>query len=328
MPNPRIGLLLGDPCGVGPEVAAKLLARPDTATRADVLVLGDREVFAAGQRAAEVALQLPEAPEGAAPRNAAGPVLRHIEFVGREACPPGRVSAQAGAHVLELLRQGADLAASGALDALVFAPLNKQAMAEGGLEQEDELRFLAEHLGCRNHVCELNAVDDLWSSRVTSHIPDFGSRRGDHGGGDRGGGGDPAPHFERFRRCGTQDRDLGAQPPRRGGRPLRAPGDRGDRARGIDALGPLPADTVFLRAQREGLDGVVSMFHDQCQIAMKLIGFDRGVTVLAGLPFPVATAAHGTAFDIVGQGKANPEPMIRAFDMALSLAGTASADAA
>ncbi len=160
MTKPRIGLLLGDPCGIGPEVAAKLLARPDTVARAEVLVLGDRAVFAAGQRTAGVALEVPE-----------GPAFRHVDFVGREDCPPGRVCAQAGAHVLELLRRGADLAAGGALDALVFAPLNKQAMAEGGLEQEDELRFLARHLNCRAHVCELNAVDDLWSSRVTSHIP-------------------------------------------------------------------------------------------------------------------------------------------------------------
>ena len=160
MPKPRIGLLLGDPCGIGPEVAAKLLARPDTTARADVLVLGDREVFAAGQRSAGVVLDVPE-----------GATFRHIDFVGREDCPPGQVHAQPGAHVLYLLRRGADLAAGGALDALVFAPLNKQAMAEGGLEQEDELRFLVEHLGCRSHACELNAIDGLWSSRVTSHIP-------------------------------------------------------------------------------------------------------------------------------------------------------------
>ena len=209
MTKPRIGLLLGDPCGIGPEVAAKPLARPDTAARAEVLVLGDRAVFAAGRRTAGIELEVPEMAPGAPPRNAAGLALHHVDFEGREHRPPGAACAQAGAHVLDLLRRGADLAA----------------------------------------------------------------------------------------------------------------------ARGIDALGPLPADTVFVRARREGLHGVVSMFHDQCQIAMKLLGFDRGVTVLAGLPFPVATAAHGTAFDIVGQGRANPEPMVRAFDTALRLAGAAPAGA-
>ncbi len=332
MTKPRIGLLLGDPCGIGPEVAAKLLARPDTAARAEVLVLGDRAVFAAGQRAAGVALEIPEAP--APPRNAAGLALRHVDFVGREDCLPGTVCAQAGAHVLDLLRRGADLAAEAALDALVFAPLNKQAMAEGGLESEDELRFLAEHLGCRSHVCELNAIDELWASRVTSHIPISEVAAAITG-----------PAIEAA--AAILHRTLqsaGVAAPRiaisalnphagEGGRFGReeieviAPAVAGLRARGIDALGPLPADTVFVRAQREGLHGVVSMFHDQCQIAMKLMGFDRGVTVLAGLPFPVATAAHGTAFDIVGRGRANPEPMVRAFDMALRLAGAAPAAA-
>ena len=336
MPKPRIGLLLGDPCGIGPEVAAKLLARPDTAARAEVLVLGDRAVFAAGQRTAGVALEIPEAPEPAVPRNppgdsTGGPALRHVDFVGREDCPPGTVCAQAGAHVLDLLRRGADLAAAGALDALVFAPLNKQAMAEGGLEQEDELRFLVEHLGCRGHVCELNAIDELWSSRVTSHIPISEVAAAITGPAIEAaaailhqclqGSGVAAPriaisalnpHAGEGGRFGREEIEV------------IAPAVAAIRARGIDALGPLPADTVFVRAQREGLHGVVSMFHDQCQIAMKLMGFDRGVTVLAGLPFPVATAAHGTAFDIVGQGKANPEPMVRAFEMALRLAGAAT----
>ena len=330
MSKPRIGLLLGDPCGIGPEVAAKLLARPDTAARAEVVVLGDREVFAAGQRTAGVALEIPEAPA----RNAGGAALRHIDFVGREDCPPGRVCAPAGAHVLELLRRGADLAApgnaEGALDALVFAPLNKQAMAEGGLEQEDELRFLARHLGCSGQVCELNAVDELWSSRVTSHIPISEVAAAITGPAIEAaaailhralqGSGVAAPkiaisalnpHAGEGGRFGREEIEV------------IAPAVAGLRARGIDALGPLPADTVFVRARREGWHGVVSMFHDQCQIAMKLIGFDRGVTVLAGLPFPVATPAHGTAFDIVGQGKATPEPMVRAFEMALRLVGAA-----
>jgi 4-hydroxythreonine-4-phosphate dehydrogenase len=335
MLKPRIGLLLGDPCGIGPEVAAKLLARPATVARARVLVLGDREVFAAGQRSAGVALDVPEAPAGPPPRNAADLALQHLDFVGRADCPPGRVYAQAGAHVLDLLRRGAELAAEDALDALVFAPLNKQAMAEGGLEQEDELRFLAEHLGCRAPVCELNAIDALWSSRVTSHIPisEVAAAISAEAIGEAAailhrtlqasGVAEPRiaisalnPHAGEGGRFGREEIEV------------IAPAVAAIRARGIDALGPLPADTVFVRAQREGLHGVVSMFHDQCQIAMKLMGFDRGVTVLAGLPFPVATAAHGTAFDIVGQGKANPEPMVRAFEMALSLAESTATRAA
>ena len=74
---------------------------------------------------------------------------------------------------------------------------------------------------------------------------------------------------------------------------------------GVDATGPVPSDTVFVRAIRGEFDAVLTMFHDQGQIAMKLLGFDRGVTLIAGYPFPIVTPAHGTAYDIVGQGKAD-----------------------
>ena len=76
-------------------------------------------------------------------------------------------------------------------------------------------------------------------------------------------------------------------------------------AEGIDARGPIPSDTVFVRAVRGEFDAVLTMYHDQGQIAMKLLGFDRGVTLIAGYGFPIVTPAHGTAFDIAGQGKAD-----------------------
>ena len=331
MSKPRICLLLGDPCGIGPEIVAKLLVKPDVTGRADVLVLGDREVFAAGQQAAGVTLEFAEVTLEGDPRHAAGIALRHIPFAGREACRPGEVRPEAGAHVLDLLRLAADTASDGRVGAVVFAPLNKQAMMEGGLDREDELGFLADHLGCEEHVCELNAIDELWTSRVTSHIPlsEVAARLTVEAIGKAvailhrtlGASGISSPriavsalnpHAGEGGRFGREEIDV------------IAPAVAAARAQGIDAIGPLPADTVFVRARREGFHGVVSMFHDQCQIAMKLLGFDRGVTVLAGLPFPVTTPAHGTAFDIVGQGVANPEPISRAFDMALRLAAARS----
>lgn len=77
------------------------------------------------------------------------------------------------------------------------------------------------------------------------------------------------------------------------------------KAKGFDVVGPYPADTVYLRAPKEGCHAVLTMYHDQGQIAMKLMGFDRGVTMLGGLPFPICTPAHGTAYDIAGKGIAN-----------------------
>jgi 4-hydroxythreonine-4-phosphate dehydrogenase len=99
------------------------------------------------------------------------------------------------------------------------------------------------------------------------------------------------------------------------------PGVELARARGFAADGPYPADTMFVRATRKsgGYDGVVTMYHDQGQIAMKLLGFERGVTVQGGLPMPITTPAHGTAYDIAGRGVANAGAMKNAFELACAM---------
>jgi 4-hydroxythreonine-4-phosphate dehydrogenase len=101
-----------------------------------------------------------------------------------------------------------------------------------------------------------------------------------------------------------------------------APGVQLALAAGYPADGPFPADTAFVRAIRKegGYDGVVTMYHDQGQIAMKLMGFEKGVTVHGGLPIPITTPAHGTAYDIVGQGIANVGAMEHAFILAAKIA--------
>jgi 4-hydroxythreonine-4-phosphate dehydrogenase len=99
-----------------------------------------------------------------------------------------------------------------------------------------------------------------------------------------------------------------------------APGVEKMRARGIDARGPFAADTIFVAARRGDYDAVVSMYHDQGQIAMKLMGFDTGVTLLGGLPVPICTCASGTAFDIAGRGIAQPEALQAAFDIVARMA--------
>lgn len=96
------------------------------------------------------------------------------------------------------------------------------------------------------------------------------------------------------------------------------PGIKAAQDLGIDAHGSFPSDTIFLK--RDQYDGIVTMYHDQGQIAMKLIGFDAGVTVQGGLPVVIATPAHGTAFDIVGKGIANVGATQTAFDIAVTMA--------
>ena len=96
--------------------------------------------------------------------------------------------------------------------------------------------------------------------------------------------------------------------------------------RQMHVTGPWPSDTVFLKAKRGEVDAVVTMYHDQGQIAIKLMGFERGVTVAGGLPIPVATPAHGTAFDIAGQNKANVSATKQAFGLLLRMAKTHRAE--
>ena len=98
-----------------------------------------------------------------------------------------------------------------------------------------------------------------------------------------------------------------------------APGVKLAQVDGINAAGPFPCDTIFIAARNGDYDGVVTMYHDQGQIAMKLMGFDGGVTVQGGLPVPIATPAHGTAYNIVGQNKASLGPTQRAFNIAVNL---------
>ena len=322
----RVGLLLGDPCGIGPELIAKLMAEGELDPDAATIVIGEPRLLARGARCAGTELRLPEvsSPDEAARGTAA---LLRGPSLDPAAAPVGEVSAAAGAYVLDAFRQALGLARAGALDALCFGPCNKQAMHAGGLAFEDELRFFAHEFGCAGYVGEINATGDLATTRVTSHVP-----------------------LRAVADLITEDAVLDAT--RLAHRTLRAAGKPHPRiavaglnphagdggvfgreeieviapaiaraeAEQIAASGPYPADTVFVRARDGAFDAVVTMYHDQGQIAMKLMGFERGITILAGLPVPVTTPAHGSAFDIAGTGSARVDALRQAYLTACRMA--------
>jgi 4-hydroxy-L-threonine phosphate dehydrogenase PdxA len=301
--KPTIALFTGDPAGIGPELTEKLLADPATLARADILLIGQR-----GQ------LNVPDG-------------VRWHDWAGADAPPFPRAQATAdnGRYMLQGLEVGAKLAQSGAADALCFAPLNKGALRAGGMHQEDELRWFAELLQYSGICGELNVLEKLWTARVTSHVPlkEVSELLAPHKVADAIGmihgalqaSGKASP---RIAVCGLNPHngDNGNYGDEEGR--IIEPGVRLAAERGFHADGPFPADTAFVRAIRAegGYDGVVTMYHDQGQIAMKLMGFERGVTVHGGLPIPITTPAHGTAYDIAGAGKANPGAMFNAFDLA------------
>ena len=308
----RVGLVLGDPAGVGAELAAKLLAGLPGEERAGVTVIGDRRQLAAGAQLANVTL----------PR---------IDVLDRANADPtaialGRACAEGGRAALENFTAALDLARGGKLDAVCFTPFNKQALMLAGNRFEDELRYAADHLGWEKPVGEFNILGRLWNARVTSHIALS----------------QVAAHLTRVRvleaigLADAQMRRAGFSPPRiavaalnphagEGGAFGReeidviAPAVAEARKLGIEASGPFPSDTVWLRARDGVFDSVVTMYHDQGQIAIKLLGFSRGVTLLGGLPMPVATPAQGTAYDIAGKGVATADALKNAFALARTL---------
>jgi 4-hydroxythreonine-4-phosphate dehydrogenase len=302
----RIGLVLGDPAGVGAELAAKLLASEDLA---GVTVIGDARQLEAGARVAKAKLPRVEVLD----RRNADPA----------AIPLGQACAEGGRAALDNFTAALDLARDGKLDAVCFTPFNKQALMMAGNRFEDELRYAADHLGWKHPVGEFNILGKLWNARVTSHI----------------GIAQVSAHLTRervleaIRLTDAQMRRAGFNPPRiavaalnphagEGGAFGReeidviAPAVADARADGIEASGPFPADTVYLRARDGQFDSVVTMYHDQGQIAIKLLGFSRGVTLLGGLPVAVTTPAQGTAYDIAGKGIATPDALRNAFAIA------------
>ncbi|MBI3050193.1 MAG: 4-hydroxythreonine-4-phosphate dehydrogenase PdxA [Acidobacteria bacterium] len=320
--------MLGDPTGIGPEIAAKVLASGTVGDAARVLVIGDARVLELGMR--DAGTRVPFA------------VYRRVEDIPWPApsvpvvdlgnldpsrLPRGDISPEAGRACGDTLRRMIELALAGRLDGIVFAPLNKAALHRGGYEFPDEHQMFATLTGHAGFFGEMNVIPEFATFRVTSHvslrqaIELITSERIEAA----------------LRLADATLRAMGHNPPRIGVAALNPHGGEnglfGDeeiriirptvqrlRAAGIEAVGPLSSDTIFLRARRGEFDGVVMMYHDQGQIATKLLGFNKGVTVTAGLSTVFTTPAHGTAFDIVGQGKADPGGLEYALRLAARLA--------
>ncbi|MGO4577176.1 4-hydroxythreonine-4-phosphate dehydrogenase PdxA [Cupriavidus sp. 2TAF22] len=309
---PRIALFIGDPAGIGPEITARLLADPALPGRAQVALIASRAALEAGARAAGV------------PVPQAAPWLEIVDWPGMNATFAAGVAARDnGAFMLEALTLGARMVTAGQADALCFGPLNKGALRLGGMQEEDEMRWFARLLDYQGRCGEFNVLDKLWTARVTSHVPLKAVSSLLTPGGIDGAirmltdalkaSGNAAP---RIGVCGLNPHngDNGNYGSEEGD--IIAPGIEQARAAGYHAEGPYPADTIFVRARNGHLDGIVTMYHDQGQIATKLLGFEVGVTVEGGLPIPVTTPAHGTAYDIVGRGAATADAMTNAFDLA------------
>ena len=330
--KPVVALTLGDPAGIGAELIARLLARPETGRAANVVLVGDPWLWADGQSVAGTRIECSEVDSLAAVRNRPDndrPALLAVDTVKPEQAPRGQTGAAGGASVLAVLDRCLAAAQAGEVDAICFAPLSKYAMKLGGLQHEDELHHFAERLGVTGYFCEFNTLGGLWTARTSSHVPleevpkyverqrILAATQLIHRSLQANGMAMPRiavagfnPHNGDGGTCGREEVEI------------IAPAVQELAAMGLSVAGPFPADTIFLRARDGEFDAVVTMYHDQGQIAIKLLGFSQGVTVQGGLPVPIATPAHGTAYDIAGQGRARVDAMANAFAIACRMGRT------
>ena len=332
--KPTIAVFSGDPAGIGSEVLAKMLADPQIREMANLLIVSSRSILEDGMRTAGVNIAIPDADP--VPQRRDGVQLVQWEGVDATDFVKGEVTPKSGRFMLDGLAKCLRLCTEGIADAICVAPLNKAALRAGGMKHPDEMHYFCEVLDYSGPCVEFNVNDKLWTSRVTSHVPHK----------DVSGlltperiarnvelliRGLQSAGFEKPRVavCGLNPHNGDGGAFGRDEIEVIEPGVKLAASRGFVADGPFPADTTFVRAVNKsnggGYDGVLTMFHDQGQIAMKLLSFGHGITVHYGLPMPITTPAHGTAYDIVGQGVAESAAMKNAFTTATRMGSAARA---
>ncbi|MBG9387447.1 PdxA family dehydrogenase [Caenimonas aquaedulcis] len=325
---PILGLMLGDMTGIGPEISAKLLAAGALKDAARIAVIGDARVLEMGCADAGVK---PEWRTYGAVRDIdwSRPEIPVVDLgnIDPATLPRGELSPESGRLTGETLKHMIDLALAGELQGICFAPLNKAALHRGGWKYHDEHQMFAALTRHEGFFGEMNVIKEFATFRVTSHV----SLR------EAVNMISPDRITAAVRLADTTLRANGVAAPRIAVAALNPHGGEGGlfgdeeitiirptverlRGEGIGCVGPVSSDVIFLKALKGEYDGVVMMYHDQGQIATKLLGFNKGVTVTAGLKTVFTTPAHGTAFDIVGQGKADTGALESALRIAARMA--------
>jgi 4-hydroxythreonine-4-phosphate dehydrogenase len=322
---------MGDAAGVGPEVVAKALQQCEIYDVCHPLVIGDTRIF---EPIKAIVPSLKIRAVGRVDEATYAPgvmTLLDMQNLDPVDVQIGQVSPPAGKAAVEYVLKGAELAAAGMIDAVATAPLNKEAMRLAGYDYIGHTEILAD-VTHTPHCTTMLATTGLRVTHVTRHVP-----------------------FKDIASYITKDnvletivitdegmRALGYAAPRVAVAGLNphngeggllgqeeieaiAPAVETARARGIDADGPIPADSVFFTAIRGAYDVVVCMYHDQGHIAIKTHGFEKSITITLGLPIIRTSVDHGTAFDIAGQGIADATSMVEAITEAARMAARTAA---
>ena len=304
-----IAITMGDPCGIGPEIIAKLYT--DAAPLPATLVLGDEGIIKRAIQLLDLplAVRVIESPEDF--RSAPGTL--NVISLSRlpEDLPFGQLDARAGKAAFDYIRAGIDLALQRRIRALVTAPINKEALRLADIHYPGHTEILADFSGTKDFAMML-MNDDLRVILVTIHVSlreaieqltiehELVIIRLAYQAMTQLGIAQPRiavaglnPHAGEHGLFGSEDETI------------LKPAIQQAQAEGIQASGPWPGDTVFMNARQGRFDIVVAQYHDQGLIPVKYLGVDEGVNVTVGLPFVRTSVDHGTAFDIAGMGKAS-----------------------
>ncbi|MDS0295756.1 4-hydroxythreonine-4-phosphate dehydrogenase PdxA [Halogeometricum luteum] len=327
--EPLIGITMGDPGGIGPEVIVK--AYPKLREVARPLVIGDADVIEAAIDVCGVALAV-EAVESVADASFDRDRIPVLDLDLVDELVRGEVREAYGAASLRYVERAIELAVAGEIDAITTAPINKQSTGLAGSEYAGHTGMLADYTDTENYSMML-VEDDLRVTHVSTHVPlreacDLVTTES---------------VLETVRLTDEALRDLGVDSPSVGVAGLNPHasdggllGDEDDaeirpaveraREEGIDATGPESPDTVYVRAARGEFDCVVSMYHDQGHVPIKMLGFAggdavSGVNVTIGLPIVRTSVDHGTAFDIAGEGIASERSLVDAVEVAVDMVG-------
>ena len=321
---PRIGITMGDPAGIGPEVVLKAVAEDEIRRACIPVIIGDAQLLAHTARTLDLQSGYDIVRAGEPFPEHSEPVIYHLDNISG-LIEPGIESGAAGKAAGGYIEAAVELCAAGSIDAVATAPINKRALFLGGYSFPGHTEFFAHLTGAEEYAMAFVA-GNLRIVLLSTHVPLSEAIR----------------LVERDRivkRINLANRELqrwGIERPRVAVAALNPHGAEGGlfgveeaseimpaidacRRDDINVQGPFSADTVFLRASRGEFDAVIACYHDQAMIPVKCLSFGEAVNVTLGLPFIRTSVDHGTAFDIAGKGLAEHSSMVAAIKLAADL---------
>src|SRR5581483_4526111 len=323
---PRVGITMGDPAGIGPEVVLKAVAEEEVRAICRPVIIGDAQLLAHNARTLDLqcGYEIVRRDE-AIPDDFLYPIIFHLDNIQGHV-EPGIESGVAGKAAGQYIEAAVELSGAGSIDAIATAPINKRALFLGGYSFPGHTEFLA-HLTATEAYAMGFVAANLRVVLISTHVPLSEAIRLA-----------TRDRFEKtIRLADSELQRWGIERPRLAVAALNPHGAEGGlfgieeaseilpaveackTADGINVSGPFSADTVFLRASRGEFDAVIACYHDQAMIPVKCLSFGEAVNVTLGLPFIRTSVDHGTAFDIAGKGLAEHSSMVEAIKLAAEL---------